>query len=740
MSIGGGGSVTVGYKYYMGVQLVLSHGPVDKITELIIDDRSAWTGLMNATGIFVVDQPDLFGGSSREGGVQGLVDVLMGDDFQGVDPYLSKVIPGPIPAFRGVTSVVFHGLQPTGGFLWSSMNPYFKAPSFRMFRAARGWTGPLWYSDALIINQRDVNPIHVIFECLTNTAWGMGYSYDDIDDASFRAAALQLSNEGFGISLLWMEQTTINDFIQTVLNHFDGVLRTDVRTGKFKMKLIRNDYNIATVPELNVDNVIELTSFQRVAWGDTANEITVKYTDREQVETNFTVQDLASIQAQGRTIPATREYPGIRDPALAARVAMRDLNVTSAPLSKVVLKCTRVAWDWDISDVFKLAWPRLGLVGVPFRIVKINKGNLLNGEIEIEAVEDIFGLPANAYAQVQAPQWVDTVQPPVPVTAARVFEAPYYDVVQGWRPADIAMFPPGYAFGEIAAVRATSATLNYALMASSVPGLTGYVNIGTADFTPTGTLQADMPRGALPVTFTLNGGFDLTRSLIGEYAYIDDEAFIIDDVALASSTIVARRATLDTVPAVHAAGARVYFAFNRLGYDSTQRTKGETTYYRMLTRTGRGQLPIASATAYSTTFIGRAERPYPPANLQINGAYFPTQVVGQLTAVWAHRDRIQQTAGLVEFRTGNIGPEPGTTYRVQVYQGGTPKRTYLGITTPNWTYPTADAILDGTNTSVRLLISSQRAGLDSWQQHDVTVDRYGFGFRFGQQFGGAVPT
>ena len=44
MGGGGGGSKTVGYRYSIGLHLVLCHGPVDAVQEIRIGERTASTG------------------------------------------------------------------------------------------------------------------------------------------------------------------------------------------------------------------------------------------------------------------------------------------------------------------------------------------------------------------------------------------------------------------------------------------------------------------------------------------------------------------------------------------------------------------------------------------------------------------------------------------------------------------------------------------------------------------------
>lgn len=90
---------------------------------------------------------------------------------------------------------------------------------------------------------------HILYECLTNAAWGMGYPSASIDDASFRAAADTLAAEGFGLNLIWLQQSKIEQFVREVLDHIGGVLTTSPSTGRFVLKLVRADYAVANGQE-----------------------------------------------------------------------------------------------------------------------------------------------------------------------------------------------------------------------------------------------------------------------------------------------------------------------------------------------------------------------------------------------------------------------------------------------------------------------------------------------------------
>ena len=74
-----------------------------------------------------IDTPGLFGGESREGGIVGDVDVLMGGPGQGTNDYLAARTGGAVPAFRGLCSLVLRqvylGIKPVPQALGGPRHP-----------------------------------------------------------------------------------------------------------------------------------------------------------------------------------------------------------------------------------------------------------------------------------------------------------------------------------------------------------------------------------------------------------------------------------------------------------------------------------------------------------------------------------------------------------------------------------------------------------------------------------------
>ncbi len=840
--MGSSKKATVGYRYYMGLHFGICHGPVDTVQDVIVGERTAWTGAQDASGPIAIAAGELFGGDKREGGVEGVLDVMMGEPAQPANSYLVSKLGAVIPAFRGILSGVWRG------GLVTSNNPYIKPWAFRVKRILQGWsTGSAWYPEKAPIpgaiigvgldyvgefyhqgttsvwvgdgipqptlgeitgtadeigqhlvdlrnqawedfygppndpvsweyviyesayfsintstlaasgyappsgslvglasvanvspvcplggtmswNQStqvvscsspptyhtDMNPAHIIYECLTNTNWGMGYPTTAIDSTSFTAAADALYAEGFGLSMLWNQQDTIEAFISLVLDHIGGMLYVRPDTGAFALKLIRADYDRETLPIYGVTNLVSAEGYQRQAGGETVNEITVVYTDAVSgKDQSVTVQDAANITTQGAVVSQTRNYPGISVPALAQRVAMRDLNAASTPLARIKLTATRAAWAAFPGDVFRLSWPEYGIDDVVFRALNVNRGTLQDGQIIIDAVEDVFGLPDNTYLVDQPGEWEDPSSAPEPAPYRLMLETPYWDLVRNLSAADMSFVDSLSGYLETLAVRPGNDATNYSVYART--GAADYTQRGNGDFCPTATIVSALSKTTTAITLT--GGIDLDIVAAGGYAVIGSEYVLVEAIDWLAGTATIARGVLDTVPVTHAAGARIWFSDGYQGFDTTEFADAETVDVKLRPITGRGELALASAPADSLTFDQRQYRPYPPAKVRFDALEWPAIIDGSADVVltWAHRDRTLQTAYIVKQTEASIGPEAGVTYSLEVADEALAVlHSAVGISGTTATAP-ASSLTAGL---LRFRLWAVRGGLASWQVHE----------------------
>lgn len=732
MSGGGKGSqeYTVGYWYGLGAHLALCHGPLDAITEIRVGERVAWSGNVTGNTTITIDNPNLFGGEEREGGVQGPVDILMGGPTQGRNAYLQERLGADIPTFRGVVSLILRRV-------WvAAMNPYIKPWSVRAKRVPRQW-----YAAKAEISG-DANPAHIVRECLTNGEWGMGYPTSDIDDASFMAAADTLHAEGFGLSLLWNKEETIEDFILSVLRHVDGLLYVHPRTGLFTLKLARADYTLSSLPTFDPGNILRIEEFTRPSWGEITNQVTVVYRDgATDKDGSVTVQDIAAVQLNGGVVATTVNYPGISRAELANRVAMRELKQLSSSLAKCTFVANRQASGLNIGDVVKLSWPPYGIDQMVMRVARITYGELANGAVRVECVQDIFGLPQSVYSAPPPSGWTEPTSLPAPCPHQTLFEVPYWSVVKDFTGESQSLLGDiDDLDGLVAACgsRPSSDAFGFKALAR-VSG--SFTEKGFGIFTPTAVLTAMLPQSAAQVSVGLTSGIDLEEVTAGGLTVIDGEWLKVVSLNLATQTVTLERGMLDTVPASHPAGSRIWFVDGFRHYLTPEYVAGETVRVKLLTRTARGTLPEAAATEMSLPLNKRFIRPYCPGNAQVNGKRYPTVVAGEINVSWATRNRQSQTAYLVLQTEGAITPEAGQTVTVRFYnENGSLRRTVSGITGNGTTWPLAQELADSglgrVNAHVKVEIEASRDGHVSWQKHVIEFDRTGYGLRYGDYYGG----
>lgn len=67
---GGGGNQVTGYRYFFDILMAVCRGPVE-VVSIKVGDREALFGVLNSNGTIRINQPDLFGGNDKEGGIVG---------------------------------------------------------------------------------------------------------------------------------------------------------------------------------------------------------------------------------------------------------------------------------------------------------------------------------------------------------------------------------------------------------------------------------------------------------------------------------------------------------------------------------------------------------------------------------------------------------------------------------------------------------------------------------------------
>lgn len=512
----------------------------------------------------------------------------------------------------------------------------------------------------------DMNPAHIIRECLTDANWGMGYHDEDIDDVAFTSAADQLFAESMGMSLLWDRQIPIEQFINEVIKHIDAALYVDRKTGKFVLKLIRGGYELDDLPVFNEDNIDKIENFNRREVSEMNNSVTVNYWDAVTGKNaSITATDPALVQQQGAVINTTLQYPGFTNADIANRVALRDLRSLSTPLVSFTCYVDWDGRDLNIGDVIKVTWDDYGFVALPVRISGLAFGDGVSNKLKLTCMQDVFVLPE--YGVITPPDvaWEDPNQEPLPIIYQYAEEMPYYELVQrlGQSTVDTQLSTePNLAALGAAAMRPQSSAINARFMTNDG---SGYEDVGAVDFSPGALLDGSvgLMDEMIIVRDVLNGSL-ITE---GSYAKIDDEYWVV--ISLVDTVLTVKRAAHDTVPQLHLDSTPVFFSDEFIELDPTEYVASDTLSVKLLTTTGLGILDESLATELNVEMVGRAVKPYPPGNFKVNGGYYPEFVVGtDVVLTWAHRDRTLETGGeLIGFKDGDVGPEPGVTYTVEAY-------------------------------------------------------------------------
>jgi len=534
-----------------------------------------------------------------------------------------------------------------------------------------------------------MNPAHVLYDSVSSASM-MGEPVGLISDESFKAAADKLYSEAFGICTTYDSTSeSIEDFQQRICDVIGGSLTRDRRTGLWHLDLARGDYVLADLPILTDDDILDYAEDPSTL-DDAVNSLMVEWFDPFQKETRTTVpvQSLGLIQSYGGVISDTLSRPEIPDEALALRVAARDLRAKATPLRRFDLKTNRVPYAWRPGTYFRLQSPKRGIVDMVCMVGEIDVGTLQDGAISLTAIQDVFGMPATTYISGQTAPSSGSVAP----TASpyqRLIEVPYIELVQTLSAADLAYLATDV--GYIAAMgSAPSVGLNYSLV-TAAEGET-LTDRGTGDWTP--VVVTSVAYGYLDSVISIGKQSGISSVATPCAAIWDDEIIRVDSIDTTAATVTIARGCADTVPQKHAAESVIFFYDTESRSDSREYTDGEVVSAKLLTRAGGTRLAASAAVALSCTMQGRWARPYPPANMLINGTSYPQSISGELNLSWTTRNRLTQGDTLLETTATSVGVEDG-----QTTTAGALLREWADLTGTGLTYSLDQEITDGGGTA-----------------------------------------
>lgn len=739
---------TIGYRYFMSLLSGLCRGPVDEFVAIQAADKEAWSGVITGNTTSSINKPNLFGGEKKEGGLQGPFAVWMGADNQvlpgavGALPSVKASIgTGLVSDFRGVVTVWYDGLV-------SCMNPYIKEWRFRVRRWSKGWwQDDVWYPEKALILMEDgavkaMNGAHIIYECCTNPQWGRGLDVSKLDENSFIYAANTLCSEGFGICLAWYRKEDIDVFIKKICDLIGAVLYTDRETGLIVLRLVRDDYDPENLPLFTpTTGLIEIKEDDSGSADSAFNEIIgTGHSPVTNQPFQVRAQNLASFQAQQSVSSLDQDYKGIPTKDLLSRIVLRDLRANAVGLKKYTVVLDRRGWRIAPGMPFRISDPTKGIENVVLRAGEIDDGNMLEGEITIKTVQDVFGLPSTSYVVPADPGWTPPPSTALPALERRLLEAGYRDIYLSVGATDAESADLDAAYIGQMAIAPNTTSYQYDL-ATKADGEPEYDVRATGSFTGNAVLADDITE--LQTDFEIADPVSFDADNIGQALLIGDELVRLDAYDAGTGIVTVARGVADTVPQPHSAGARVWTIDDDLTNDGRVYAEGETVFSKVLTLISSDALSLDDAPEDSVELVGRQGRPYPPANVEVDGdtIFGLTGEHAEPVITWASRNRITQADQLVGHGEASVAGEAEQAYNIRVYtlsDPDTPIRTVDGIPDLTWTYDATMQAADSAPSSVRIELESVRGDMVSWQRYSFTVIlQSGWGYGWGLNWGGA---
>lgn len=309
-----------------------------------------------------------------------------------------------------------------------------------------------------------MNPAHIIYECLTNRAWGRGLSPDRLDLPSFVAAADQLYIENFGLCLKWTRKDSIENFIQGVINHIGGTIYVSRTTRLYTLKLIRADYVFEDLPVFDTESgILNISDATVASIGSSVNAVEVKYHDwiTDEDRTVAVKNSAAIVAAGGMVNQVSRDFTGIPVPQLALQVAQRELRAVSTSLRKFTVVMDRRGEDFQSGDVFAIQDPKRGIPKMAVRVGRVDDGTLTDGKITLTVVQDVFSFPSTTMSADVPSTWTPPNTKPC-IDQQRVIEAPYFLMARNMTKAELDYVNPDG--GYIATLNSRGQPLNQSYM------------------------------------------------------------------------------------------------------------------------------------------------------------------------------------------------------------------------------------------------------------------------------------
>lgn len=733
--------VTVGYKYYLGMDLGICIGSGVKVLGIYMEDKIVWDfateGFISGTFpdplTLRIDKEEMWGGDKEGGGWLGDVVFYSGQNPQDTDTYMSGVAP-PYLGYNLISHMVFkQNYIGTRAFLRPISVEVSKYPN------NLGLTG-----NKHIIGE-DLNPAEALYHLYTSNEGALNRLSSELDIPSFIDVGNTLYTETHGISIELSISNSGKEAISEVLRQIDGIMYVDSITGKIKLKLIRGDYDPDTLVILDESSISRIHDFTRTSWADTINQQHLTFNSRAKGYTDATVmvQDMANINTKGRVQASSVSLPWVTEGQLALEIATRELSQTSVPLFKVKIEMNRSSYSFEPGALFRLSWADYGIVEVVMRVVRFDFGSLADGKVSFEAIQDIFAINEAVFAPPSDTEWTNLDRIAVEPTDRIFAEMPYFFIQE--LGAHIALpvnpditFVTTMARAENEGQEGFSTNLddvtdlpnpvvgidhisysNTALLSIAILDTDG-IEVGEITTVTVKTLSPLPVSGAdseveiplfLKTTGSLSSG-DNSFFLNGElFTYTS-----VTDLGLGIYTLnTVKRALLDTEYLGHDVDDVLYFIEGLAEVSTGPWASTGNLYAKYSSFTDIDETNIEDTSQEAIARNKRYERPLPVDLIKVNGITRSASQIVFLSGItdldftWERRSRLN---GVIAFEdSGDETPESGQKSTLVLEIDGTPFGS-----------PITD--IAGTSQSIsvsgmpagegEVIITSVRDGLDSW--------------------------
>lgn len=570
----------------------------------------------------------------------------------------------------------------------------------------------------------DINPIHKIREILTDYT-AMGKPESEINDENFKFMADRIYDESLGIS--WcIQQKSCKEALEELEYHIEGGVRINRQTGLYEVILFRDDL-------LDLDDALHfdesnIKSFQPdiINAEDQINAVNVSFYDRVNIkDSSFSLSDVGSFHTIDHENAEDLKFPYFMNRRNAEMVA----NWKLKQLSTMAWKGTFTTGKYEARklnkyDVVLLSWKSKNIVNLPVRVMNINLGNGRDNTVTLDFVE-VVPYSNISYSSINVDPNPNPILPPQP-NSSIVFEMPYFEAVQRMGQtsvdAELANNPEiGYLMA--AAIKPQNNSLNALLYTDGGTGIyTEFEEVGVVEYCAACYLDQNISR--TDTSFAVKSVKDLSRVKLGTLVQVDEELLVYQNYDAETKILTVKRGALDTIPKTHIKDAVFFYWDDSSGLDSTSYVDGETVKAQVLTTTPSGIENLDPCNVQSLEIVGRANRPYPPANVRINGVYYPetTIVSNDIEVTWVDRNRLQQTGGsILGFYDEGVTRESNVTYSLELLSENVVLYSANNISSNFHTVPASVLIQ---NKPHKLKIWSVRDGFESYQtfDHDFFVE------------------